>query len=163
MLRIEPITTEGPALKRCRLLFSEYQQMLGEDLCFQGFEKELANPLLKYGPPAGLLYLAYWNDEVAGCIALQPLASAGVCEMKRLYVRLLFRRHEIGRMLCEELLKQAIALDYHTMKLDTLQQLQPAIRLYESLGFTHTTAYYHNPLPGVVYMEKQLTATKTIS
>ena len=42
------------------------------------------------------------------------------------------------------------------MVLDTLQKLQPAIKLYKKYGFTETTAYYQNPLPGVVYMEKLL-------
>jgi ribosomal protein S18 acetylase RimI-like enzyme len=42
------------------------------------------------------------------------------------------------------------------MKLDTLQRLQPAIRLYEQYGFVHTTAYYDNPIEDVVYMEKVL-------
>jgi hypothetical protein len=42
------------------------------------------------------------------------------------------------------------------MKLDTLQRLQPAIRLYEQYGFVHTTPYYANPMEDVVYMEKVL-------
>jgi putative acetyltransferase len=58
--------------------------------------------------------------------------------------------------LAEELLKRAVEKGYTTMKLDTLEKLQAAIRLYEQLGFEKTTAYYDNPLPGVVYMAKKL-------
>ena len=56
----------------------------------------------------------------------------------------------------EQLLKDAVQLGYTKMKLDTLEKLQPAIRLYQQIGFMESTAYYTNPLDGVVYMEKSL-------
>ncbi|HEX4956634.1 MAG TPA: GNAT family N-acetyltransferase, partial [Lacibacter sp.] len=120
-------------------------------------EAELQNPLLKYGPPKGVLYIAQWNHEVAGCIALMPLAEPGVCEMKRLYVRPAYRKHKIGKALVDLLIADAKRLGYTKMKLDTLQKLQPAIQLYKQYGFVETTAYYQNPLAQVVYMEKELT------
>lgn len=156
MLQIVPVTAEGEKMEEIRSLFREYEQELGENLCFQSFEQELADPLKKYGPPRGALYLAMWKDAPAGCIALMPLQEQGVCEMKRLYVRPAYRRHHIGHALVNQLLQQATALGYHTMKLDTLRKLQPAIALYKRCGFTATTAYYSNPLEGVVYMEKVL-------
>jgi putative acetyltransferase len=76
--------------------------------------------------------------------------------MKRLFVKPGFRRYKIGRKLIEQLLAAAKALGYDTMKLDTLQKLQPAIHLYNKYGFVETTSYYQNPLPGVVYMQKEL-------
>jgi putative acetyltransferase len=42
------------------------------------------------------------------------------------------------------------------MKLDTLERLQAAIKLYQKFGFETVNAYYDNPLPGVVYMQKEL-------
>lgn len=156
-----------------RTLFREYEKELDENLCFQSFETELKDPLKKYGSPKGILYIAEWNHEVAGCIALTDISEnistalngaaeastmlSTVCEMKRLYVRPQFRKHKIGKAMVEQLMKDAEKLGYTTMKLDTLQKLKPAIILYKQYGFTETTAYYENPLPGVVYMEKQLT------
>lgn len=156
MLQLLLIKDEGEQMDTIRTLFREYETELNEDLCFQSFEEELKYPLKKYGPPKGVLYLAKWNEEVAGCIALMPLHDGLSCEMKRLYVRPQYRKHKIGKALVEQLLKDAKLLDYNVMKLDTLQKLQPAIHLYQQYGFTETTAYYQNPLPQVVYMEKIL-------
>lgn len=41
--------------------------------------------------------------------------------------------------------------------IDTLAQLYEAMALYRSLGFKKRDPYYHNPLPGVVYWELDLT------
>ncbi len=111
-------------MNEIRTLFREYETELNEDLCFQSFEAELKDPLQKYGPPKGILYLALWNNEAAGCIALMPLQEDGVCEMKRLFVRPAFRKHQIGKVLVKQLLKDAAQLGYATMKLDTLQKLE---------------------------------------
>jgi len=155
MLRIIKISEESAALETVRLLFLEYAAELREDLCFQRFDAEVRDPLKKYGPPAGVIFLAYWNEEAVGCIALQPLPASGVCEMKRLYVKPAFRKYGIGRALVEHLLEASASLGYNAMRLDTLDRLQPAIRLYEQYGFEVINAYYENPLPGVVYMERK--------
>ena len=84
MLQIVSIGEESPALDIIRTLFRAYEQELDENLCFQSFEAELKDPLKKYGPPAGVLLLAYSEQEVAGCIALTPMPQPATCEMKRL-------------------------------------------------------------------------------
>ena len=156
MVQLIPVTAEGNDLDTVRQLFREYEAELNEDLCFQSFEAELNNPLKKYGPPQGALLLALWEGNVAGCIALTPLKEPGTCEMKRLYVRAAYRKHGIGRLLVDALLQEARLRHYTHMKLDTLQRLQAAIRLYEQYGFVHTSPYYANPINDVVYMEKSL-------
>ena len=159
MLAIKTVATESKELDIVRQLFADYQKELDEDLCFQSFGAELKEPLKKYGPPSGIIYLAYYDDEVAGCIALMPLAPVGdqkACEMKRLYVKPAYRLHKIGKALVERLLEAAKELGYDIIKLDTLSKLQPAKQLYKQYGFIETTSYYTNPLAGVVYMQKDL-------
>lgn len=156
MLQIVLIGEENSALDIIRDLFRAYEQELGENLCFQRFEEELKDPLKKYGPPAGALLLAYWNNEPAGCIAFTPMPQGATCEMKRLYVKPAYRKYGIGKQLVQQLMELAVERGYTTMRLDTLEKLQSAIRLYEQLGFNRITAYYNNPLPAVVYMEKKL-------
>lgn len=152
MLSIKHITEKNTDLEAAVQLFKDYAIELNVDLCFQSFDAELANPLKKYGPPNGALFLGYFNDEPIACIALQPLAD-GSCEMKRLYVKPAFRKFKIGEALVQHLLITAKQLGYKKMKLDTLERLKAAISLYKKHGFIITTAYYKNPLPEVVYME----------
>jgi len=161
MLSIKRIEKDGADLEKALLLFKEYFEELNENLSFQNTGEELENPLKKYGAPHGSLFIACLDGEVVGCIVLQrltlPGTSAGaVCEMKRLYVKPPFRRHKVGAGLVNVLLEDAAAKGYHRMVLDTLERLQPAIRLYHYYGFQKTSSYYENPLPGVVYMEKWL-------
>ena len=156
MLHIKHIIEEGKELEIIRDLFREYEKELDEDICFQSFDEELKHPLKKYGLPSGDLVLAYWEDEIAGCIALTKMKEAEVCEMKRLYVKPSFRKNKIGRLLVEDLLSSAKEKNYKKMRLDTFLQLQAAVHLYQKFGFENISAYYNNPLPGVVYMEKQL-------
>ncbi len=156
MLRIQKILPDSAALETVRQLFLEYADELQENLCFQSFDAEVNDPMQKYGPPNGALFVAYWNEVAAGCIALQPLKEEGVCEMKRLFVKPSFRKYGIGKALVEQLLEASHQLGYTYMRLDTLERLQPAIKLYEQYGFKVINAYYENPLPGVVYMECSL-------
>jgi ribosomal protein S18 acetylase RimI-like enzyme len=156
MLDIQKVTTEGPALESIKSLFKAYLGELNEDLCFQSFDSEIDNPLYKYSAPTGALFIAYYNAIPIGCIALQPLQEPQTCEMKRLYVDPEYRNLKIGDALVQSLLQEAQSLGYTTMKLDTLERLQAAIKLYLKFGFETVTAYYDNPLPSVVYMQKKL-------
>ena len=151
-LTIRPAQTDAD-LDAARALFRAYAESLDFDLCFQDFEAELDALPGDYAPPQGALLLAEVDDTVAGCVALRPMDADGVCEMKRLYVRPPFRRNGVGRALASAIVDLAKALGYDSMRLDTVESMTAARRLYASLGFEERDAYYHNPLPNVVYME----------
>src|ERR1041385_3176670 len=102
-----------------RQLIEEYAAWLEFKLCFQGFEEEMQSMPGKYAPPAGRLLLALWEGKPAGVIALRPLEEAGLCEMKRLYVRPEFRGHNIGRIFANaagQRCRQDGLRDYHVSR-----------------------------------------------
>lgn len=137
--------------------FREYAIWLGVNLAFQGdFERELRDLPGKYAPPHGRLLVARTPTGLAGTVAVRPLGQ-GICEMKRLYVRDAYRRQGLGRRLVDRLLAEARAIGYEKMRLDTLAHMTEAVNLYKSAGFRVIPAYYHNPLPDVVYFEFNLT------
>ncbi|WP_397412514.1 GNAT family N-acetyltransferase [Polaromonas sp.] len=154
---ITPATPEQ--LAATRLIFQEYADQLGVDLCFQNFEAELAGLPGDYAPPQGCLLLAVVDGEIAGCCAMRPLETVdypNACEMKRLYVRQGFRGLGLGRQLAEAVLDAARIAGYHSVLLDTLNDMEAARALYEDLGFKDIPPYYHNPIAGAHYLKADL-------
>ncbi|MDQ6680449.1 MAG: GNAT family N-acetyltransferase [Pseudomonadota bacterium] len=159
--RIELRSPDTPALlDAAREIFREYASGLDVDLRFQNFDEELQNLPGDYAAPTGHLLLAFVDGELAGCGALRAFVDvdyANACEMKRLYVRPAFRRFGLGRTLAEELLDEGRRAGYSAMLLDTLDDMEAARELYETLGFEEIPPYYFNPIAGAHYLKADLT------
>ena len=157
---IQLVTPDTRAqISATRLIFTEYAEQLGVDLCFQNFEDELADLPGEYASPHGALLLALVDGEVAGCCALRPLNSVdypNAAEMKRLYVRRPYRGSGLGRQLAEATLDAARVAGYHSVVLDTLDDMESARALYVDLGFASIPPYYHNPIVGAHYLKTDL-------
>lgn len=147
--------SESAGLLAFRELVEEYQVELGVDLCFQGFQEEMAGLPGAYSPPLGAILLLRDGTNWAGCGAIRPL-SPGVCEIKRMYLRPAIRSQGFGAVLMQVLLNRAKELGHHSVRLDTLRRLTPALALYTRFGFNEIEAYNYNPEADIVYMERAL-------
>lgn len=134
-------------------LFEAYAASLPVDLGYQDFRSELAALPGKYAPPAGALLLARdAGGAPLGCVGVRPIAPAGCCEMKRLYLSPAARGLGLGRALAQAAVGRAKAIGYGELRLDTLPDMASAIGLYERMGFARIAPYYAPTPPGTIFM-----------
>ncbi len=138
-------------------LFRAYAASLPVGLDYQDFEGELAGLPGKYAPPGGELLLAVDAAGAPhGCVALRPLAPAGVCEMQRLYINPAARGAGLGRALAERIVETARRLGYRELRLDTLPSMGAAQGLYAGLGFIEIAPYYAPTPEGTAFLALRL-------
>ncbi len=152
-------------LREGERLMRAYVASLAMDLGYQGVDEELATLPGKYARPLGAILLGRCEALGAapvGVVAVRPLVlGAGgeprVCEMKRLYVEPRARGCGLGDALVDRLLREAAAMGYASMKLDTDPGFASAMRLYERHGFRPCARYNDDPHPETLYFERRLT------
>ena len=138
-------------LDEVRRLFREYRDAANADICFAGYEDELAALPLGYDA----ILLASDGENRVGCVALRDLGD-GVCEMKRLYVQPSAKGRGLGKRMVEAAMQTAIGLGYRRMVLDTLPTMARAIQMYRAMGFAPIARYNDNPDPQALFFERQL-------
>jgi GNAT superfamily N-acetyltransferase len=130
-----------------KTLFLEYLEFvtdyLGQDLSFQGTDKEFADFPQTYTS----LFLAKQGEEPLGAVGLK-LLTPELIELKRLYVAPKGRGLGLGYRLSEQVVKDARAHGHTHLYLDTDPGLVHANAIYEALGFKDVEQYYDNPLAG---------------
>jgi len=182
MMKLDQAETPDE-IEEVRRLLREYEASLGVSLCFQGFERELAELPGEYVPPGGRLLLCSAGvspavagasrsrprgqdthatagetpalHHAAGCVALRRVDDE-TCEMKRLYLRPAFRGKGAGRVLAVAIIGEARKIGYKKMRLDTLAEMREARTLYESLGFKRIEPYRYNSIEGAILVELKL-------
>lgn len=142
-------------LDNVKQLFREYETFLGVNLEFQQYEDEINGLPGKYALPDGRIYVIYYQDKLAGCIALRRYDEES-CEIKRLFVRPEFRGKKLGKILMETIIEMAKEQNYKFALLDTLSKLESAVAVYKKMGFVEVEAYYENPLEDVLYFRIEL-------
>ncbi len=136
-------------------LFREYAEWLNIDLCFQGFEEELAHLDAMYSAPSGVIFLSKEEDIFTGCVAVRKKDN-DVAELKRMYIKPEYREAGLGSELLKSALDAATTMGYKKIRLDTLSHMTPAISLYKKYGFYEIEPYYFNPEKNAMFFEKEL-------
>ena len=111
-------------------LFVEYVKSLGVSASlkeFHGLED-------KYKGEGEALYIAFINNQPAGCVALRRV-DKNTAAMKRLYVRSAFRHSSLGTNMAKMIVEDAREFGYKTLLLDSLPSMENAKELYTTLGF----------------------------
>ncbi|QOI98978.1 MAG: GNAT family N-acetyltransferase [Phycisphaeraceae bacterium] len=154
-IRIEAVGSAS-GIEEAGRLFAEYAAGLPFSLEYQGFSAELRGLPGVYSPPRGAILIAWEGGSAAGVVAVRPMAEAGACEMKRLYVRPAWRGRGVGRALVEGIVSAARGMGYGVMRLDTSAEMSAARATYERAGFRECARYNDDPDPTTVYYSLDL-------
>jgi len=141
-----------------RELFSEYLEWVllkcKEEFKFN-FDKSLVEEavnnsieeLHKFLPPSGYLLLCKNEDEIVGTACMRKIGEK-IGEIKRMYVRPVFRGKGIGRVLLEKLINGAQDFGYSKLRLDSGPFMKEAHGLYYSFGFRNIKPYPESEVLG---------------
>lgn len=152
----EPSTQESVQIYRAGPKDKDRAWQIVDEYCnaIDVVVRETQSDLDKYFADDSGIWLAECADETVGCVALRPLPEIeSACEVKRLYVRPEQRGQQIADKLMHVLHAYAAKLGYRWCYLDTKDDLQAAIRLYERLGYSHCERYNDNP-QATVFMRR---------
>jgi putative acetyltransferase len=141
-----------------RQLLTDYHDEFDDKTCFTSFEAEMNNIEKLYAEPGKAKLIAIHTDtnSLAGCVALRTIAP-DIAEMKRLYVPSAYRGQHLGKDLAIAIMNTAREMGFHTMVLDTMQEMRAAQRLYEGLGFEIIPPYNDQATRNVICYGKTLT------
>lgn len=126
-----------------------------ETVCFsdpwseRSIASELTNPLSYW-------YVAMDGDHLCGYIGSQRVLDSA--DVMNVAVDPQYRRQGIGEMLVNKLVEELDRMDTHILLLEVRVSNDPAISLYEKLGFSvagRRPNYYHNPKEDAWILRKE--------
>jgi putative acetyltransferase len=85
--------------------------------------------------PRDCYVAAFIGEKAVGCGAVREI-DAAISEVHRMYVLRAHRRQGVARAILSHLHAEAVRLGYIRLRLETGVLQVPAMRLYESYGFT---------------------------
>ncbi len=136
--------------KQLKALVDEYEESLQPEL------RHDHDPMLNGSTDVGIL--ATSNDGPQGCVFVSRFDDETAI-IQRLYVRPQARGLGLARALMQHAADHARSQGYRRLILDTdKHQLEPAYRLYLSLGFSECAPYGPVTYPNPTYMELRLSS-----
>lgn len=147
--------TTAADFEKGKQLFLQYIQSLNFALTFQDVDRELAEISVEYNAPTGALLLAFDDEKAIACAGVRKIDGT-TAELKRMFVDPTYRGLQLGQQILQQALNETKQLGYKYIRLDTVPQMQAAIKLYKTAGFYDIEPYRFNPIEGAIYMEKEL-------
>ncbi|MHA2104563.1 MAG: GNAT family N-acetyltransferase [Candidatus Hodarchaeales archaeon] len=116
--------------------------------------------ITKLQPPDGTFFFTKTDGIISGMGGLRKIDET-TGEIKRMFVKPIFRGKKIGRLILENLVSKSNFIGYKKLKLDTIVFMKSAIGLYKSFGFKEISRYDGCEVPPEieelgVYMELKL-------
>jgi len=110
-------------------------------------------------PPDGIIYLLVAEEDVAGMGALRKLGG-GIGEIKRMYIRPVWRGRGYGKQMLNELLEVGREFGCSSFLLETSKFMTVAQHIYRSAGFVGREEYPEIETPTIfrqyqLFMEKK--------
>ena len=136
-------------------LFLKYAQELPIALDFQHFDEELQKLKQIYADVEGGIILCKENNKYIGCAGIRKFNSE-TAELKRMWIDPSARGKGIGSRILKAAIALALNKNYKEIVLDTLDNMQPAIKLYRQAGFKEIEPYYFNPYKNALFFKKIL-------
>ena len=97
-------------------------------------------------PPQGILLLAFADEVAAGCACTRTIGRK-IAEMKRMYVRPVFRNRGIASALVQESIRLVSEMNYKELRLDSAGFMDAAHRVYRAAGFRDIPPYEGSEIP----------------
>ncbi len=125
----------------------------------EGAHSDLRRIAEMYQTNGGGFWLMRRPGWIVGTVAVRRLPQ-NVAEVKRLNVIQQYRRRGFGAELLRHALRHAASTGYQRVRLDTVRNSGPAVRLFERLGFVEIPRYNDNP-DADLFMELDLRKPET--
>jgi len=126
---------------------------------FREWIEHYLSHLSELKPPEGIVYMLEVGGEAVGTGALRKLEE-GVAEIKNMYIKPDYRGHGYGKQMLDKLIEAAKVFGYETLRLDTIEFMVAARRIYESAGFKVRDPYQGVSLQSGedwhIFMEKKM-------
>ena len=145
---------DNKRLANAKELFIEYTASLDFDLSFQNFREELSELNSMYQKPYGgiILIKEMETGNFIGCAGIRRFENQ-IAEIKRMYIKREHRNKGLGARLLDLAIELAKELGYKKIRLDTVESMKPAIKIYRSRGFKQIEPYRFNPNENTFYFE----------
>jgi len=109
--------------------------------------------------PDGIIYLLVVEGDIAGMGALRKLSDE-IGEIKRMYIRPLYRGRGYGKQMLNRLLEAGRGFGCSSFRLETAKFMTVAQHIYRSAGFIEREEYPESETPTILrpyqlFMEKK--------